>query len=768
MELYLAEAGDARDFMETPAFSLRPDSGDTRAASRPALSRPARPDEELEVGQRIGPYRVERLLGQGGMGAVYLAARVDEFEMRRVALKVFRRGTSSGELELRFHHERQILARLDHPNIAKLLDGGMTDDGIPYFVMDYVEGEPIDRYCRQHRLGIRRCLELFRKVCSAVHRAHQNLVVHRDIKPANILVGADGEPKLLDFGIAKPLDADGSTATVLRATGDQPMTVAYASPEQIDNKAITTAGDVYSLGVVLYEILTGLRPYRTVSSGIVELAQAIRKQRPRKPSIAAEPGKHRRRLAGDLDSIVLTALRKDPNHRYPSVEKLSADIRRHLEGLPVTSRKPTFAYVASKFIRRHKLETVLAALVLATNLSFSVFTVHLKNEAVRLKDVAVLESERAEEASDFLVRIFKAPGPNQPELTVRELLETGKGQIKEHRGRQPRLYARLAITMGEVYYRLGLYRDACEILEGALADLRALGDREADIQRASLSNDLAAALWAQGHFSEAEKRFRETLEMKIRLYGEEAARIVGTLNNLGTLAKERGAYEEAERRYRRGLAIRRKLDPPALEEIASSHFLLGTLLLEKGDYEEAGRQLSRALAVRRDLLGSEHTLVAVVLNNLGVALQARGRSEESERIYLEALEIRRTLLGEKHPDVAATEINLSSLLISSGRFEEAERLGRRALATFRESKPGHWRIAHAQSVLGSCLAGTQRLVEAEALLLESYPILVETKSECTRYTIDALARLIDLYEAWKRADEAETYRAQLKRCSEAT
>ena len=771
-------------------ISLRPDPEETPvpALGGESVAEPS-PNGPIE-GRRIGPYRLERLLGRGGMGAVYLASRVDEFEMRQVALKVLKRGLATGDLVRRFQHERQVLARLDHPNIAKLLDGGTTAEGVPYFVMDYVEGEPIDRYCRRHRLGVRERLELFRKVCSAVHVAHQNLVVHRDLKPANILVGVDGEPKLLDFGIAKPLDA-GSRAPALTVSGIQPMTLAYASPEQVAGEAITTASDVYALGVVLYELLTGRPPYRTPRERWLDLAQAIQTQQPRKPSTVvvlepprqgkvaelevdlepevrdgpsgrgASPREIRRRLAGDLDQIVLAALAKDPGRRYPSAEQLSADVRRHLEGLPITARKLTFAYWAGKFVRRHKVETALVALVLAAILGFSA-------AAWKLNNRAVFEQEMAEQVASFLVDLFSASRPDESkgeEITAREILDRGRQQIKRFRGSQPRLYARLALTMARVYYDLGAYGDALALLEDARDDLERFLGNDIDPLLASLNNDLAAVLWTQGALPAAGERFNEALEMKIRLYGEESMEVVDTLNNLATLAKARGAYEEAKKLYLRVLGILSKASPPVPEQVARNHFLLGTLFLDLRGFKAAETHLQEALDRRRELYGTEDTKVAVTLNNLGIALQAQGQTADSESCYREALEIKRKLLGEDHADVALTETQLASLLVASGRREEAITLGRKALATLRGSRPGHWRIAHAQSVLGSALTGAGSREEAELLLLEGHRALAEAKSDCDRYVVDASARLIAYYQAAERPSVADTYSAEVARCA---
>ena len=784
----LDSADETQDFLQTPAFSLRAAVGESLETEGPTVGSLRR--EPLE-GRRIGPYRIERLLGRGGMGAVYLAVRIDEFE-KHVALKILKRGMNTAAIARRFRHERQILAHLDHPNIAKLLDGGTTEDGVPYFVMEYVEGENIDRYCDRHRLTVRQRLELFRKVCSAVHLAHQNLVVHRDLKPGNILVGTDGEPKLLDFGIAKPLDAPDSSEADSTASGMHSMTLAYASPEQVGGEAITTASDVYSLGVVLYELLTGQRPYRSPGHKWLELAQAIREQTPRRPSAAVlaetqtfdvpkgtDPSEERRRaahlrglkrrLAGDLDSILLTALAKQPERRYASVEQLSEDVHRHLEGLPINARKLTFAYWTGKFVRRHKLETLMAAVVLAAIVGFSFIAVELQNRAAQEQNRAALEQGRAEEVAEFLVEVFQAPGPDQAkgrDITALELLDRGKERIKKYSDSQPRLYARLAITMGKVYYDLGLYDDGVELLEEAIRELQPHLDDEAKLQLASLLNNLAVSLRGQGRLAEAEARLRESLAIRIRLLGNNAPEIVTTLNNIATLVRDQGGFAEAEELYRRALDIRLGLDPPVPEDVATSQSLLGGLLLDIGDYRGAEALLRSALETRQELLGAWHTKVALVLTNLAIALQAQGEIAESETRYRKALEIRQKLLDEHHPDIAVTETSLASLLAATGRFEEAEELARHALETFHVAKPGHWRIAVADSVLGSCLAEKGRFEEAERLMREGYPTLVAARRECTRYTIEASQRLLAVYEAWGKPERTAKIRSDLDACTD--
>jgi serine/threonine protein kinase len=359
VEKLLAAHDCADSFIETPAFEFAAEWLIPEASA-------------LVEGERIGPYRMVREIGRGGMGAVYLAERADDQYRKQVAIKLVRRGLDTAEILRRFLAERQILANLDHPNIARLLDGSTTEDGLPYIAMEYVEGLPLVDYCDRHALAITERLKLFRTVCSAVHYAHQNLVIHRDLKPGNILVTTDGVPKLLDFGIAKVFRAEAqdgdATRTELRA-----LTPEYASPEQLRGERVTTASDVYSLGVILYQLLTGLRPYQFKTADPMERLRTICDQQPEKPSAAVEarmknesrkakaarfhpasPGLHPAALRGDLDNIVLMAMRKEPQRRYSSVEQFADDLRRHLENLPVLARKDTFAYRAAKLIRRNK------------------------------------------------------------------------------------------------------------------------------------------------------------------------------------------------------------------------------------------------------------------------------------------------------------------------------------------------------------------------------------------------------------------------------
>ena len=346
----------------------------------PAVAPPATwAGAEEGAGRRIGPYSIVRELGRGGMGAVYLAERADGQYQHRVALKLIKRGMDTEQVLARFRSERQILASLDHPNIARLLDGGSTDQGLPFFAMEYIEGEPIDTYAGRAGLSVEDRLRLFLQVCGAVAYAHQNLVIHRDIKPLNILVTSEGTPKLLDFGIAKVLHPGGeetSTVTSMRL-----LTPEYASPEQVEGRHATTVSDVYALGVVLYELLTGRSPYRLRSRTPQEVVEAVRTTDPERPSQAGDDEKVRRRLRGDLDTILLTALRKEPGRRYQSVEQFGADVRRHLEGMPVLARPDTFGYRAGKFVRRNRVPVAAGSLVVLALVAGTVATAYQAHQA---------------------------------------------------------------------------------------------------------------------------------------------------------------------------------------------------------------------------------------------------------------------------------------------------------------------------------------------------------------------------------------------------
>ncbi|MEQ9568607.1 MAG: serine/threonine-protein kinase, partial [Longimicrobiales bacterium] len=441
----------------------------------PGLLRDAADDDpgpDPRVGSRIGPWQVEDRIGEGGMGVVYRAERADGAFEQSVALKVLRRGMDTEGILARFRSERQILAGLEHPNIARLVDGGMTDDGLPWFTLEYVRGEHLTEYCDAHRLPVDARLDLFETVCAAVQYAQERLVVHRDLKPSNVLVSDDGTVKLLDFGIARVLSDGGSGQTTV-VGAPRALTLAYAAPEQIDGGAITTATDVYALGTMLYELLTGFRPRDFAEGGDPKRPSDLptRTQHTLAAARGAEPERLRRRLRGDLDTICMKALQDDPARRYATAGELLDDLRRHRTGRPVQARPDTFAYRASRFVRRNRAAVagtgVAALLVLATA---ATYTVRLAAE----RDRARLAATEAQEVTAFLEGLFEVSDPSESmgrSLTAAEVLETGRRRLDLELRDQPRIRAALLATVGRVYTNLGLWSEARPLLDEAL-DIR--------------------------------------------------------------------------------------------------------------------------------------------------------------------------------------------------------------------------------------------------------------------------------------------------------
>ncbi|HEX4960433.1 MAG TPA: serine/threonine-protein kinase [Thermoanaerobaculia bacterium] len=685
----------------------------------------------LPPGTRIGPYRIAGLLGRGGMGAVYEAVREDDFA-QRVALKLVPRELASPFVVRRFHLERQILARLDHPNVARLLDGGTTKDGRPYLVMERVEGVPIDVYCEERNLTPRQRLELLLPVCSALAFAHQNLVVHRDIKPCNVLVTADGVPKLLDFGIAKLLDPTEGPGDLTR-TLERPMTPRYASPEQVRGEPVTPASDLYSLGVLLYQLLTGRLPSGLETCGLEEVARRICEEEPARPSAEPRAGDPRqlRRLAGDVDAIVLKALRKEPLQRYGSAEQLAEDVRRYLAGRPVLARRGTLLYRGGKFARRHRFG--LAA-VLAVLLITGAFL-------VREQERRTAEQQRTERTIGVLRGLLDLADPDRrSDAAVIQVLETTRRQLAALQA-DPDLRAELLATLGRVHRKLGHGEEARQALAESLAIWRRL-HAEDHAGLAVRLNNLGALDLDQGDYDAAEARFREArtlYEKDVTATPEERA---VNLDNLATVRLYRGQLADAEGLYRAGLALR--LGAFGRDDPRVSFSLRSLSLLEynRGDFVAAEPLLREALRIRLAAYGPENTDLAPVLDLLGNVRLARGDPAEAETLYLRALNLRRRRLGSEHVELARSERNLAVLRLGQGRVKEARDLVEKALARLRRGKlPGDWHIADAESVLGAVLAAEGRHGEAEPLLRESYRTLAATRGGHTAATREAWQRL---------------------------
>jgi len=703
---FLDEACGGDDELRREVESLLHSAGQTMGfLQKPVLEAAQQiTAEEMLSGKRIGAYQLLQVLGEGGMGKVYLAARADDLYQKQVAIKTVQGGLGQNRaLLLRFGSERQILANLDHPNIARLLDGGITADGLPYLVMEYVNGVRIDDYCRIHQLGTDRRLELFCTVCAAVEYAHKNLVVHRDIKPANILVTTEGVPKLLDFGIAKLLDPQsGQLARTM--TSERMMTPEYASPEQVRGDQVTTSTDVYALGVLLYELLVGKRPFQLDPTNPLEIARIICQQDPEPPSVgsAANPAlaapDAARTLSGDLDKIVLMAMRKEPARRYVSVAALAGDVKAYLTGYPVHARTDTWKYRSAKFLRRHKAVAAAAAIVTLALIAFSIGMGLLAKRATR-------ERLTAQRESQFLEGIFQAATPDRTrgqQITARELLDQGAKRVDRELAGDPGLQGTMLDNIGRAYIELGLYDQAEPLLQRAY-ELRkkTLGEENADV--ASTAFWLANSIRLQEQYERAEPLFRQSLAIREKVFGEDSSAVLDSLAFLGECLYLENRDAEAEPLLRRALALDHKL---GTADSATRNYL--ALLLErKGSYPEALQLLREAVEIQRRISGADSPEFAMGLHNLAGALIDAGDLTGAEATERQCLDLRRKILGNHHPDLAYSLNNLGFLLLEKGDWEAAEPVLRENLELSREA------LGEKSPRYGSALNNWGRVLQAK-------------------------------------------------------
>jgi serine/threonine protein kinase/tetratricopeptide (TPR) repeat protein len=732
------------------------------------------------VGRRIGPYRVLRELGEGGMGVVYLAVRDDDVYRKRVAIKVASESGSRGDV--RFVQERQILAGLEHPGIARLLDGGATDSGRPYLVMEYVEGEPIDLYADRRELTIEARLELFRLVCQAVHHAHQSLVVHRDIKPSNILVTASGEPKLLDFGIAKLLAPDLPTEGMpLTHSGLRPMTPDYASPEQVRGGSITTAADVYSLGVVLYELLSGRRPFSLKDKPVHEVARLITDHEAPRPSVAASlprdgpeaPNDHARpsgseevarlrstdakglahRLRGDLDNIVLKALDKLPSRRYPSALQLADDLRRHLVAEPVLARPPTWAYLTGRFVRRNRIPLAVAASFTVLVLGFAVNRAKLAAELAQERDLAQRETSTARRTSAFLQDLFHAADPAKADsITARELLDRAVAHAEAELQDEPEAEADLFTTLGDVYGNMGLYEKAEPLLEEALRiRTRTLG---ADSLAAAASMEALGNLQRErARYLQAAQSLRHSLAIREKALAPDDPALASSLYGLGVAERYCGHYADAEGFLRRALAIRNGR-PGDRRGLAETLERLAQVLLDEWRSEEALGYARRAVEVSRQLGSTADAELARALDRLGMVLRERGELGQSERATREALRVQTELVGVGHPTSAISLSELASVLGDEGDFVSAERFDRQALEVLQRALGAdHPDVASVKLHLADVLVRRGESEAAEPLARSALDARTERLGEAHPLTLSAS-------ESWSRIRAGRGFRTE--------
>jgi len=700
----------------------------------------------------IGPYRILQTLGEGGMGVVYEAEQTAPVR-RRVALKVVRAGYDSRQIVARFEAERQALAVMDHPNIARVYEAGTTEEGLPYFAMELVKGTPITEYCDTQKLSTEERLRLFVPVCRAVQHAHHKGVIHRDLKPSNVLVtivDRQPVPKVIDFGIAKAMGQDLTDKTLVTELGQLIGTPEYMSPEQAEMTGldIDTRTDIYSLGVMLYELLVGARPLDLRHVAIVALWKAIREQMPPTPSsrLATLPGetqaaialyRHtdasdlRKTLQGDLDWVAMKCLEKDRTRRYETANGLAVDLERFLRHEPVVARPPSAGYRLRKFVRRHRAGVAAALVALVAVSAGSAAAVVGMVSARRSEESAKRSEERAEteasvakETSDFLVSLFEVSSPAEARgdsISARELLDRGAERIRTELEEQPLTQARLMFIIGTVYHSLGLYAEAESLVEAAIHLQKEELGPSWDLAE-SLS-ELGVLFREQGRYEESEATHLRSLAMREQLFGPDDVDVANVLNDLGVLYQDQGRYDDAIDVLKRAISLREQGLAPGDTLTAMSMNNLASIYYSQGRYEDAEPLFQQALGAYRDAGGSDHPYTLRGMSNLATLYSSMGDYERADSMLHRVLEARIRVLGPAHPEVGLTYVNLGNLYRFQEKYDEAEPLLRRAREILEPALgPDHTYVGSSVYGLSVTKAGQREYEEAAKLALEALSI----------------------------------------------
>lgn len=805
------------------------DAGATGTAGDPAvpLSAAATIDTLLPegTGRQIGPYKLLQLIGEGGFGSVFMAEQTEPVK-RRVAVKVIKKGMDTRQVIARFEQERQALAMMDHPGIAKVLDAGETQSGQPYFVMELVDGEPVTHHCDRNKLSIPARLELFVQICSAVQHAHTKGIIHRDLKPSNVLVSViDGQAraKVIDFGIAKATEGNLTDRTLFTGHRQLIGTPEYMSPEQAEGSMdIDTRTDVYALGVLLYELLTGSTPFdsrRLRAAAFAEIARIIREDDPPSPSsrlsqsaetlatVAAqrhiEPRKLSSMLRGELDWIVMKALEKERHRRYETATGLAMDVRRYLAGEPVTAAPPSAMYRFRKFVVRHSVPVAAACLVVAALL---VAVVGISWQA-RVARAQLAKAERiAEFMADMLQGVEPGVARGRDTTMLQEMMAAAAARIeKGDLAQSPEAELRLRATIGTAFRELAFYDEAAKMLAPAVPLARSLHDGDHEETAEALGN-LGQLFNDQDELEKAEPLYREALAMDQRLFPGDDPRVAMDLNNLSQLLDDKGDAAAAEPLARQALEMRRRIYPGDHQDVAESLNNLANLMIGgnrgTGDLEGAEKLFREVLAMSRRLYPGDHPRLAGALNNLSVILKNRGDLAGAEPLARETLEMRRRLFPGDHPYVAtglnnlalliqergdlvapeplfreslamrrrlypgghtstATDLlNLGGLLLERGDAAEAEPLYREAAEMYERTKgKDFWPAAKARQGLGDSLARLGRFRQAEPELLAAERVFAAAPGVAARYE-KCVEALVTFYASWDKAEPGRGHGTQ--------
>jgi serine/threonine protein kinase/tetratricopeptide (TPR) repeat protein len=757
----------------------------------PAPGLPTEMSEAVGAGTSIGPYKLIEQLGEGGMGVVFRAEQTQPVR-REVALKVIKLGMDTGQVIARFDAERQALAVMDHPNIAKVFDAGATDRGRPYFVMELVRGIPITEYCDRHNLDVMQRCELFAQVCHAVHHAHQKGLIHRDLKPSNILVGCVDDraaAKVIDFGVAKAIHARLTEKTLFTEFHQLIGTPEYMSPEQAEGTVdVDTRSDVYSLGVLLYELLVGSPPFdprELRSKAYAEMQRVIREVDPPTPStrlstmeslpsVAAHRGTEPRKLGallrGELDWIVMKCLAKDRTRRYDAASALADDVRRFLVHEPVAAGPPSRIYRVRKFVRRHRGAVLAGSLMMLLLIAGIVGTTIGLVEARKQRNEATRANENTQAVNDFLTdQLLGAADPRVArgrEVSVKEALDTAAAKVAGMFTDQPRTEAAVRNTLAVTYHSLGRADLGLPHAQAAL-DLRRRQLGNTDPETLESINNLGLLLRTLGRADETEALWREAVETGRRTLGPTNRKTLTWTFNLAHLVEDRGNIAEAEQMYREVLERRRTLlgDEHELTLVAQNR--LGGLLMVQSRFDEAEPLLVDALEKRRRTLGSDHMDTLNSMNDLGLLRQNQKRFDECETLFREALEGYRRVLGNDHPFTLMSLNNMGTLLHKRGRPAEAEPLLRDATERSRRlAGAGHPRTLMFLANLGTTLARQNKFPEAEAMLLESDRGLASAQGVDPSRRQNIASELVKLYTAWDKSEPGQGYDLKVRQWQE--
>lgn len=734
-ERYLRDACGENDSLRAEVASLLSAYDQSDGLSRGALQGDL--VAELETPKAIGPYKLLRKIGEGGMGQVWLAEQTEPIR-RQVALKLIRTVFYDETLLRRFQAERQSLAMMDHPAIAKVFDAGTAPTGQPYFVMEYVAGEPITEYCDKRCLSVGERIGLFLKVCEGVQHAHQKAVIHRDLKPANILVvEQDGHPvpRIIDFGLAKALTPGAEEEVLATRAGGFVGTFGYSSPEQADPRVqdIDTRTDVYSLGVILYELLSGATPFDVKQFQKLPLDEVLKQLRERDaaaPSVAAaehaEAAQLRKTdarrlaglLAGDLDWITLKALEKDRARRYGTATELAADIERHLRNEPVLARPAGAGYRVQKYLKRHRVSAGIAAGLVVLLAGFAAV------EAVQLRRITE-ERDRASRITDFMTGMFRVADPGQARgnnVTAREILDKASGEIQSGLAKDPEMQAQMMFVMGGVYNNLGLYPKAEELLrESAEIRKRVLGERDPDTVAAMVA--LARTLEHEGRYGDAEKLERHAMELGKGSFGRETGVSLLARQSLGWSLFQQGRYTEAEAELRQAIDAQKRLMGANNPDTLRSMDNLASTLRQEGRRNEAEQIYRQVLSARMAELGPDNPDTVMTESNLAGVLVYEGRNAEAEGLFRQVLEFRKRVLGAEHPDTADAMNNLAIVVKREGHLDEAQGLQQQALEIGRKALgPEHPKVLVEMNNLAETWAQMGRYAQAQTLVEQARAI----------------------------------------------